>query len=66
MVEISANLNNATRRWKILVLSEKEGIAVHVAGNFVPSEKRNCRTRDWKICAVGKKGTAEHVNGKFW
>jgi len=33
--------------------------------NLCRRKKRNCRTREWKICAVGKKGTAEHVNGKF-
>jgi len=27
--------------------------------------KKNYRTPDWKICAVRKKATAEHVSGKF-
>jgi len=71
VVEISASLNDATRGWKILVLSEKDGIAVHVNGKFVPSEKkelqntwmenlccwkkRNCRTHEWKILVPSEK-----------
>jgi len=34
--------------------------------NFGAVGKNNCRTRDWKICAIRKKGTAVHMAGKFW
>jgi len=39
VVEISASLSDATRGWKICAVGKK-GIAVHVAGKFVLSEKK--------------------------
>jgi len=37
-----------------------------MTGKFVPSEKKNCRTSDWKILVPSEKRRAEHVTGKFW